>query len=69
MARTREERNAARRAQYDENKKRWEACDKFTGEIMRQAMPRIEAYLRQCILEDKPAKLSDIVGAGPFYGP
>lgn len=61
MAKTREQRNAARRARYAEEKKRFDVCNKFSGEIIRQATPRIEAYLRRCILEDMPAKLSDLL--------
>jgi hypothetical protein len=61
MGETREQRNAARRARYAENKKRVDACDKFSGRIMGQAAARVETYLRRCILEDKPAKLEDVL--------
>jgi hypothetical protein len=66
MAKTREQRNAARRVRYAENKKRLDACNNFTLEVMRHAeesgyAARVEAYLRRCILEDRPAKVEDIV--------
>lgn len=59
MAQTREQRNAARRARYAENKRRIDICDKFSGEIMRQEAARIEQYLMRCILEDRVAKIDD----------
>jgi len=59
MARTREQINAARRAKYAENKKRKAVIFKFYQEILESYTPKLEAYLRRCINEDKPAKLSD----------